>query len=233
MTGQLDGIRKRIGTLRRTIEAARAEAEDAPPMRPFKSPKEMLDVHTAMFGEAGYVCAKAVLDFAGVFDEPLDPLRIRVLLAPYEIGPYNRHKGYTNRPQEGGYNFILGNRHVCRDMPDGSFALHDNGRLTDFIVHEMTHHRQARLLQVSPAAQSRGAHRDRGWYGAIAEAAPRYLGVAFPPSVWPKQRRDLVLKEGRLTEVEATHWPASFRQLVAAGDPRLRPSRTRPRPVLA
>jgi hypothetical protein len=63
----------------------------------------------------------------------------------------------------------------------------------------------------------RGDHRDPTWWRAISEAAPHYLGVGFPESVWPKQRPT----PGRLTEVEACHWPHSFRELIAARDPRL------------
>jgi hypothetical protein len=41
--------------------------------------------------------------------------------------------------------------------------------------------------------------------------------VEFPATAWPKQRGG----EDRLTEVEVTHWPTSFRPLIAAGDQRL------------
>jgi hypothetical protein len=80
-------------------------------------------------------------------------------------------------------------------------------------------------------------HRDRGWYGAIAEACPRYLGARFAPEVWPKQlsRRvkgengelDRIKKyesDDRIDEVTATHWPESFRALIARGDKRLLPA---------
>src|SRR5262249_36515302 len=63
-----------------------------------------------------------------------------------------------------------------------------------------------------------GVHRDRGWYAAIAEACPKYLGVEFPLSSWPTGPRT---RKGTLTEVEATHWPETFRALMQAGDPRL------------
>lgn len=91
-------------------------------------------------------------------------------------------------------------------------------RFADFIVHELTHYRQRVLIQRGGIVQNRGAHRDVGWFQAIAEAAPRYLGVTFSESAWPKQKP----QPGRLTEVEVTHWPGSFRDLVAGGDPRLR-----------
>jgi hypothetical protein len=77
-------------------------------------------------------------------------------------------------------------------------------------------------MKHSPASrQSRGVHRDPGWFAAIAEAAPRYLGVSFQASAWPKQTGG----EDRLSEVEVTHWPAAFRPLIAAGDQRLPPVR--------
>jgi hypothetical protein len=54
----------------------------------------MLDTHVRMFGEAGRQCAEIVLRWAGtLFAQPLDALNIRVVLAPVELGPYNRHAG--------------------------------------------------------------------------------------------------------------------------------------------
>ena len=64
----------------------------------------------------------------------------------------------------------------------------------------------------------RGAHRDLGWYTAVAEACPRYLGFELPRSIWPTGPRT---REGTLTEVEMCHWPNSLRALAEAGDPRL------------
>ena len=64
-------------------------------MKPFRSPAEMLDAHELMFGEAGRQCAEVVLKWAGtLFAVPLESLNIRVVLAPVELGPYNRHAGY-------------------------------------------------------------------------------------------------------------------------------------------
>jgi hypothetical protein len=54
--------------------------------------------------------------------------------------------------------------------------------LEDFIVHELTHARQAQLLREHGWEMKRGAHRDLGWYTAVAEACPRYLGVEMPRS---------------------------------------------------
>jgi hypothetical protein len=63
-------------------------------MKPFRSPEEMLDTHERMFGEAGRQCAEIVLRWAGtLFAQPLDALNIRVVLAPVELGPENRHAG--------------------------------------------------------------------------------------------------------------------------------------------
>ena len=190
-------------------------------MKAFASEAEMIRVHEGMFGDAGRVCAEAVIKCAAMFGEPLDPLTIRVVLAPIELGPYNRHYGYTVTPKDG-FHFVLGNRHICKIAADGSIVLHDGGLdlTTDFVMHELTHHRQAQLNRALGHKRTRGDHRDPGWYGAIAEAAPRYLGVSMPESSWPHQKP----KPGRLTEVEATHWPQSFRPLIAAGDPRLPPA---------
>src|SRR4029077_21112394 len=116
-----------------------------------------------------------------------------------EMGGYNRHYGWTNSA-----NLILGNSETEK------IILRDLQFAKDFIVHELTHHRQRNLLGYRASERgTRGVHRDRGWYGAIAEAAPRYLGVAFPESIWPRQKSvrkgGKVLKvqeQGRLTQVE-------------------------------
>jgi hypothetical protein len=48
-----------------------------------------------MFGEAGRRCAEVVQKWATtLFAVPLEMLNIRVVLAPVELGPYNRHIGY-------------------------------------------------------------------------------------------------------------------------------------------
>jgi len=116
---------------------------------------------------------------ATLFAAPLDGFNIRVVLAPVELGPYNRHAGYVYGKDGSG--FILGNRHIV-ELHDGTLVLKDRAHgfiasVTDFIVHELTHMRQAQLLAANPDwIQTRGVHRDRGWFTAIAEASPRYLG---------------------------------------------------------
>src|SRR6516164_3532719 len=83
-------------------------------MKPFTSPEQMLDAHELMFGLAGRQCAELVLKWAGtLFAVPLDAFNIRVVLAPVELGPYNRHSGYIYGG-EGKGAFILGNRHIVR-----------------------------------------------------------------------------------------------------------------------
>jgi hypothetical protein len=193
-------------------------------MKPFRSREEMLDAHELMFGNAGRQCAEIVLYWATtLFAVPLDVLNIRVVLAPVELGPYNRHAGYQYRHDGEGV-FILGNRHIVR-LNHGTLTLVQPGDWLsdDFIVHELTHARQAQLLREHSADKDwkrkrGGFHRDRGWYAAIAEACPKYLGVEFPQSSWPTGPRT---RQGTLTEVEATHWPETFRALMQAGDPRL------------
>ena len=197
-------------------------------MKPFRSADEMLDAHELMFGAAGRLCAEVVLKWAStLFAAPLEVLNIRVVLAPVELGPYNKHMGYHYGP-EGTGAFILGNRHIVK-LKAGTLVLTSGAKglmsgLEDFIVHELTHARQTQLLREhSDWKVTRGAHRDLGWYSAVAEACPRYLGVELPQSVWPKGRRT---PDSTLTEVEMTHWPGSLRRLVQAGDPRLaRPAR--------
>jgi hypothetical protein len=189
-------------------------------VKPFRSPDEMLDAHELMFGEAGRQCAEIVLKWAAtLFAVPLDALNIRIVLAPVEIGPYNRHTGYHYTAGEGV--FILGNRHIVT-LEHGTLVLVQGSgfldRVEDFIVHELTHERQLQLLKQHGWKRTRGAHRDRGWYTAISEACPRYLGVEFPESSWPTGPRT---RNGTLTEVQATHWPKSLRDLMLNGDPRL------------
>jgi hypothetical protein len=189
--------------------------------RRFASEAEMVDVHQAMFGEAGRFCAETVIRYAGLF-EGLHPLDFRVVLAPNELGAYMRHIGYARTKRaEHAPRYILGNRGVCGWQADGTIHITVSHQfMTDFLLHELTHHRQSALIEAGARASKRGVHRDAGWYGAIAEVAPRYLGVGFPEGVWPMQKA----KPGRLSEVEATYWPHSLRKLIAAGDPRLRKS---------
>lgn len=184
-------------------------------MQPFKSATEMRNAHQAMFGDAGRKAAEIVLEWAPrLFAVPIDPLTVRVVLAPVEIGPYNKHRGYNYRET-----FLLANRHHC--VFCGDEIVLDDG-FEDFICHELTHTRQAALLR-QHAGQwgwarhvGRGAHRDKGWYSAVAEAAPNYLGTTLPESLWPRRGN-----ADTLTEPEMTHWPASIRALVKARDPRL------------
>jgi hypothetical protein len=194
-------------------------------MIPFRSAEEMLTAHEQMFGTAGRQAAELVLRRATtLFAVPLEALNIRVVLAPIELGPYNRHTGYC-AGGEGEAAFILGNRHKVRLAKNTLVLVQDLRGFEDFIVHELTHHRQRQLLAAHADDRAwrstrGGAHRDKGWYAAIAEAAPNYLGVEFPQSSWPTGPRPR--KGGQqLSEVEATHWPSSFRLLLMGedGDP--------------
>jgi hypothetical protein len=193
-------------------------------MKPFRSADEMLDAHELMFGLAGRQCAEIVVKWATtLFAVPLDTLNIRVVLAPVELGPYNRHAGYHFGKGESA--FILGNRHIV-NLQGGTLVLKDRAQgylasVTDFIIHELTHMRQAQLLAENPEwEQTRGVHRDLGWYTAVAEACPRYLDVECPPSSWPTGPR---MRKGAntLTEVDMTHWPGSLQLLADIDDPRL------------
>jgi hypothetical protein len=184
-------------------------------MKPFRSAAEMLDAHELMFGVAGRQCAEVVLKWAAtLFAEPLDTLNIRVVLAPIELGPYNKHVGYHHGGHGRG-TFILGNRHIAK-LENGELTL--SARFEDFIVHELTHARQHELMCKHVWKRTRGVHRDRGWYTAISEACPNYLGFALPPALWPTGPRT---RAGTLTEVEMTHWPESIRDLKQSDDPRL------------
>jgi hypothetical protein len=185
-------------------------------MKPFRSADEMLDAHELMFGDAGRRCAQLVLKWAWcLFAEPLDPLNFRVVLAPVELGPYNKHRGWVHGDGQGA-GLILGNRHIVK-LHNGELVLAD--RAEDFIAHELTHPRQAQLLRKHPEWKAaRGAHRDLGWYTAVAEACPHYLGFELPHSLWPTGPRT---RQGTLTEVEMTHWPGSLRILAEQKDPRL------------
>jgi hypothetical protein len=174
--------------------------------------------HEAMFGRAGALSAELILRWAPrLFAVPIDPLSIRVVLAPIEIGPYNGHTGYHFG--NGSSTCILGNRHQCEFL-DGELTIRDGRALEDFLVHELTHARQAQLLRQHgwPSSRRPGSHRDKGWYTAIAEACPAYLKLQVPPALWPTGPRT---RAGTLTEPEMTHWPRSLRALVDAKDPRL------------
>jgi hypothetical protein len=195
-------------------------------MKPFRTPDEMLDAHELMFGEAGRQCAEVVLRWASVlFAVPLETLNIRVVLAPIELGPYNRHTGYLYGHEKSGL-FILGNRHVAT-LRDGTLGLTQKAEqalnaFEDFIVHELTHARQGQLQREHEGEKGwtskRGAHRDLAWYTAVSEACPNYVGFELPPALWPKGPRT---PKGTLTEVEMTHWPGSLRMLALSGDERL------------
>jgi hypothetical protein len=199
-------------------------------IKPFKSDKEMIAHHVAMFGPLGQIAAEAVLRWASLWPG-IDPLDFRVLLAPIELAPYGRHHALTvPPPQPGGPRIILVNRWVVGWRADGSIGLtgeYDEQRFIDLLVHEMTHQRQWNLLRDDPSLHTaRGEHADHhdgGWYGAVTEAAPAYLGVEFLEERWPKQKVKVGDGSGRLTEVEACHWPRTFRALIAKGDTRLSP----------
>src|SRR4051812_46493156 len=153
-------------------------------MKPFGSAEEMLTAHELMFGPAGRTAAELVLKWSRrLFAVPLDPLTVRAVLAPVEIGPYNKHTGYHFG--DGCSAFILGNRHHC-EFRNGELVILDEQAFEDFIVHELAHRRQKQLLREHNWPRTRpGVHRDRGWYTAISEARINYLGVAIPESSWP------------------------------------------------
>lgn len=207
-------------------------------MHTFRDDQHLLECHEAMFGAAGRRCGEIVLKYATtLFARPIEALRFRVIFAPIELGPYNRHAGYIY--EAGG--LILLNRHVCKWQDDELVLTQEgiSGGVEDLLVHELTHARQGQILrdQHIRVNASRGDHRDRGWYQAISEAAPKYLGVEIPESIWPRTKsvrvkaddgRTVVRKRtvpATLTEVDMTHWPESIRNLRDSGDTRLRPGR--------
>jgi hypothetical protein len=185
---------------------------------------QFVGVHEQMFGSAGRYCAEVVATWAPkLFAEPIDPLSLRIVLAPVEIGPYNKHIGYAATS----HGLILGNRHICGFGSDNDIVLvRDEQWVADFLVHELCHYRQALLLACLPGAKvdaTRGSHRDIGWYTALAEASPRYLGVEFCA---PSRKSVRVKAEGykhgkvgkvedpdRMSESDAAHWPHSMRSL--------------------
>jgi hypothetical protein len=193
-----------------------------PSITPFLSADAMTDHHIIMYGDIGKTAAEAVLRYASLWPE-LNPLDFLVVFAPVELGPYNKHRGYTVTHRSAkAPRYIVANRHVAEFNDDGFIVpACDPQDLIDFIVHEATHQRQQIILNRYGIRPNRGTHRDRAWYAAIAEAAPAYLGVTFPPERWPIQGNKRALEEGRLTEPEATLWPHTFRDLIAKGDERL------------
>jgi hypothetical protein len=147
-------------------------------MKPFRSRDEMLDAHELMFGDAGRQCTEIVLRWAStLFAVPLDVLNIRVVLAPVELGPYNRHAGYHYGP-EGKGAFILGNRHVVC-LNQGTLTLvQDQWLSDDFVVHELTHQRQTQLLH----AHGSGSSRPMGRFAATRAIPCAQKGVPRVPA---------------------------------------------------
>jgi hypothetical protein len=112
----------------------------------------MLDAHEFMFGDAERRCTEIVLRWATtLFAVPLNVLNIRVVLAPIELGPYNRHVGYQYG-RDGQGVFILSNRHVAR-LDHGTLTLVPGSQWLsdDFIVHGLTHVRQGGLMETRGA----------------------------------------------------------------------------------
>ena len=138
-------------------------------MKSFASPSQMLDAHEAMFGDAGRRAAEIVLDLAPrLFAVPLDPLSVRVVLAPFQLSGYNRASGYCL--PVGDQHLILGNHHKCAGCSD-KIALTKN--FADFICHELTHIRQDQLLREHAG--------DWGWSQRAATSTAIKAGL--PPSV--------------------------------------------------
>ena len=194
-------------------------------MKPFSDDQHMLDIHEAMGDASGRLCALTVLRWAPtLFAVPIDPLKVRVLLAPGEMGPYNRHRAWCYANASGTEATILINRHLCH-LSHGGVVLGQQQVVEDVLIHELTHMRQHQLLLTGIKRNaSRGDHRDKAWYQAVSEACPRYLGHDLPRSAWPSSQRAGALRRlrsGALSEVDMTHWPYSLRALVQAGDPRL------------
>jgi hypothetical protein len=213
-------------------------------MKPFNDDQHMIDVHEAMFGEPGRFCAEIVLKWARtLFAVELAPLLVRVLLAPIEMGPYNRHVGYCSSDEAGTYATILMNRHCVKLTRDG-MRLFKPQAVEDIVIHELTHLRQKRIVYTGHISQCRGSHRDKGWYQAVSEACPKYLGAQLPETSWPRMksvrvkepgRRSRVIKipyDGTLSEPQLTHWPESLRELIQAGDPRLPAVTSNDEPIL-
>jgi hypothetical protein len=146
-----------------------------------------------------------------------------VILAPVEMGPYNRHAGWYGPRQLGQPGPILVNRHHVAVNVDDWFAVTSPDSLRDTLVHELTHAYQHEVVMVRDGGDktldpTRGPHRCRSWYEAVATAAPAVLGVEIPAECWPlkksARRNGKVVKiipEGTVSEVEMTHWPGSIR----------------------
>src|SRR5690242_15515624 len=101
-------------------------------MKPFGSAEEMLNAHELMFGSAGRIAAELVLKWSRcLFAVPIDPLTVRVVLAPVELGPYNKHMGYHSGDEQS--SFILGNRHQCA-FCGGQITIRCEADFEDFIV---------------------------------------------------------------------------------------------------
>jgi len=147
-----------------------------------------------------------------------------VILAPIEMGAYNRHDGWYG-PRKGQAGVILVNRHHV----GGSdwFNIKDVDSFRDVLIHEMTHAYQTEVvLKWNRPKFGRGPHRHESWFEAVSFAAPAVLGVELPRSVWPSRKSvrvgGSIQKENRVghfTEVEFTHWPAGLRKAIDRAQP--------------
>jgi hypothetical protein len=150
-------------------------------MKPFKSAAQMLNDHETMFGAAGKQAAQIVLHWASkLFAKPIDPLSVRVVLAPNEMGAYNMHTGYHRGA--GAESFILGNRHECH-FHGGDIVFNDRQGFEDFIVHELTHRRQQTLLREHEGESTKAA-----FVAWRCEGTPFWLPRGRQHSQWSKTR---------------------------------------------
>jgi hypothetical protein len=154
-----------------------------------------------------------------------------VILAPAEMGPYNRRSGWYGPRLNGQVGPILVNRHhvsLDKASPDW-FALRDRWDLQDTLVHELTHAYQHEVLIKRDGRDktydpTRGPHRCKSWYEAVSVACPGLFGIEVAREFWPLKKSvrvgskvTKVIPDNTIPETVMTHWPESFREGIRDG----------------
>lgn len=134
---------------------------------------------------------------------------------------YNRFSGWYSPAA----NTIELVRYHCKSTKDG-IVPRSIPKILMTLAHEFCHVYQYQVL--GGKTGSRGAHRCRSWYDAIAKASPFVTGVDIDgickPLISVREGNSVkkVSNPDSLTEVELTHFPNSIFKLLKENDKRLK-----------